>query len=362
MAILILSSLNNKSLNSSSNSQFLFKLIDDFLFFNYEVDFISIDYKDDYELNTSIKEYLSMCIRNSYSVNYDYSKTSILFKFFLKFKLIQDLFYDLKLLKKNLNYDVLTNEYSEVYVIMNPNLSHFLAFFYRKLIPTKTKFIYIWFDPISHSFINYKKLPLKRIPLFFYEKHILKQQCQTNSEIRFLTYTLHKYQNLIFPFIKTNSSFYVPTYSNLLTQPKNKLVKVFGHVGTLYEKYRNYKPFIDFIESNDQFNFIAVGKTDLISNCSRIKVSNALIPSFLAKRIENNCDVLVVFLNNSGFQIPGKVFQYIKLNKPILIIENGIYSEEIKLEINKLSGNFYFCKNNLSEIYRTINYLSRIIF
>jgi hypothetical protein len=69
--------------------------------------------------------------------------------------------------------------------------------------------------------------------------------------------------------------------------------------------------------------------------------------------MQNNIDILVVFLNNKGFQVPGKLFYYKLYKKPVLIIENGMYVEEIKKEFQDCN-HYFFSENNIIKINDTI--------
>ena len=58
-------------------------------------------------------------------------------------------------------------------------------------------------------------------------------------------------------------------------------------------------------------------------------------------------------LNTSGTQIPGKIYHYAAANKPILIILDGEYKQEIFKYLNEYNR-FVFCDNKVESIKESI--------
>lgn len=58
-------------------------------------------------------------------------------------------------------------------------------------------------------------------------------------------------------------------------------------------------------------------------------------------------------LNKKGTQIPGKVFHYAATNKPILLLIDGEYGEEIGQYFKQFSR-FIICKNEVNDIKETL--------
>ena len=64
-------------------------------------------------------------------------------------------------------------------------------------------------------------------------------------------------------------------------------------------------------------------------------------------------DVLVCLLNKDCIQIPGKIFYNTNSNKPILIILDGPYKEEMQEYLEDFQR-FEFCENNEESIRKAV--------
>ncbi|EOW9250410.1 TPA: hypothetical protein AB5D21_003251 [Vibrio cholerae] len=115
----------------------------------------------------------------------------------------------------------------------------------------------------------------------------------------------------------------------------NKLHEKFliVHTGRIYPEARNPIPFIDAIDSvvknhptlNEMFNVVIVGDVDgyvfeKVKNrpCAKVFTFVDWVPVEQSIAWMKRADLLLLFGNKGDSQIPGKVFQYIGANKPIL--------------------------------------------
>lgn len=72
-----------------------------------------------------------------------------------------------------------------------------------------------------------------------------------------------------------------------------------------------------------------------------------------ADSAEQNADVLVCICNVKGTQIPGKVYYLTNYNKPIIVITDGEYKEELKKYFEKMKR-FIVCGNQENDIKEAI--------
>ena len=68
-----------------------------------------------------------------------------------------------------------------------------------------------------------------------------------------------------------------------------------------------------------------------------------------ADQAESNADVLVCICNLRGTQIPGKIYYLTNYLKPIIVIVDGEYKEELKDYFESMNR-FIVCENNENAI------------
>lgn len=128
-----------------------------------------------------------------------------------------------------------------------------------------------------------------------------------------------------------------------------------GYFGDYHSKIRNIKPLYEACKRLiDNFEAQFVGNSDL-SLCELKNIS--IIPRVSQRKLEDfeaNCDIFVCILNNSGTQIPGKLYHYAATNKPVLVILDGDKKDQIKEYLEKYDR-FILCNNKEEDIIDALN-------
>jgi glycosyltransferase involved in cell wall biosynthesis len=241
--------------------------------------------------------------------------------------------------------DLPLQDYDIVVSSSDPKTSHLLV---KRLIKKGLKYgkwIQYWGDPYT---IDITKTTI--IPFSLY-KFIEGEILSWADKIVYVSPITLKEQIRIFPNLKSKLFFIPPPVS--LDSKEKKTVNLkknftIGYFGDYPSRVRNIMPFFNFIDRSD-FHFIIAGS----SNLKLTKKINLSLYSRLNRKtisdLENHCDILIVVLNITGTQIPGKVYQYCSTNKPILIILDGENSSYIKDYLSEYNR-FYFCFNSVQSI------------
>jgi len=100
---------------------------------------------------------------------------------------------------------------------------------------------------------------------------------------------------------------------------------------------------------NNQYNLIIAGSSNIeLAETDNVKV----LPRISQEKVdelEAKCDILVCICNKFGTQIPGKIYYYSATNKPILVLLDGDFRDEIEAYLASYSR-FNICDNCLDSI------------
>lgn len=268
-----------------------------------------------------------------------FGKFSMILNTFIKKK-----FYIPAELKKYLNND-------SVVVSHSPSIDSALLSRYIKKIYPKINYIQYRGDPITLSLITPETVPNKRMILKFVEENLHK--CA--DKIVYGTESLYNSQIKLFPNDKSKSiSSKVSFNSESESRYKNEQkTNTFGYYGNYYSSIRDIRPLYDAFRNIKSYNLTICGKGDIkLQSSENINILKRVPQSKIA-RLEKKSDVIICLLNRVGIQIPGKVFYQINTNKPIIVILDGPYKNEIKKELKKTSR-FIFCENNVDSIIQAL--------
>jgi hypothetical protein len=123
---------------------------------------------------------------------------------------------------------------------------------------------------------------------------------------------------------------------------------------------RNIIPLMNAINNSEQYNLIVAGGNDIgLKTDEKITVYDRLSSSELFKLIEKT-DILVVLENlpKNGTepckQVPGKMYHYALLSKPVLVI---CETDSLRKEFGRFDV-YYFCQNDEKEILKAIETIS----
>lgn len=216
------------------------------------------------------------------------------------------------------------------------------------------KYIQYWSDPIALSGIYPEKFNIKRYPMYFIERSLLKKA----DKIVYGTKTLMDFQKVMYKKYSSKMNYVDISYSpNNIVENKDKDLKnryLFGYSGNYMKRTRNIMPLYQAFSNNKQANLFicGTGDADLMSK-DNIKIAHRY-PQSEINKIEAKLDVIVCICNHSCFQIPGKVFYQTNTDKIILIILDGKYAEEIRSYLEEFNR-FEFCYNNQESISAAID-------
>ncbi len=235
----------------------------------------------------------------------------------------------------------------------DPKSSHLMAKNVIKNNPNITKkWIQYWGDPFYDD-INDKRGIFK----IFVKKEENKLIESCDKVVYVSPFTLKKQQEL-FPKYK-NKMFFLPIpYNQELIYDKTNNKKItLGYFGDYYKRNRNIIPLYNFVKNDKDLKLLICGKSDIDLNEENNIIIKERQPIEKIREFEKKTDILICICNNSGTQIPGKVYHYSATNKPILIILDGENQEELKQYFNKFNR-YILCYNNEESIKEGVKKIS----
>ncbi len=252
---------------------------------------------------------------------------------------------------------IVNKEYDLVLAFCPPPLS---AFFARDIIKLNNlqdvRYIQYWSDPLSIGMCDdITKIPVKRIFHKIVEKNALKDA----KEIVYCSKCLCEMQQELYPQYSAKMRWSDVSY--IEREPiKNKekigdKIKI-GYFGAFQRRVRNIFPLMECAGEMSDLEFVIRGDTDVdinIDRFSNIDVKLGRRPYTEISALENECDILICLGNIKGVQIPGKVFYYTNLNKPIIYIGDGFHNERIKQYLAEFER-YIICDNNRDSIKQAI--------
>ncbi len=257
-----------------------------------------------------------------------------------------------KKIAESVSIDMLCcNDYEYLISVSDPKTSHIAA---KVLIQQGLKYkkwIQYWGDPLVGDISYNKALPKKT--LINAERKLFSI---SNKIVYTSPLTLYDEKKLHPDY--SSRMVVVPTafIKEKIFTKKNNDKFVVGYYGTYHSRIRNIIPLYDACKYlEDSVNLIICGDSDidLISN------KNTLIqPRGDIREYEEITDLFICILNCSGTQIPGKLYHYAATNRPVLVIVDGEYKEDIVNYIKQFNR-YYICENDKKSIIDTIKKIQR---
>lgn len=239
------------------------------------------------------------------------------------------------------NYDIIISS-------SDPKSAHLFAEKLIKNNPNITKkWIQYWGDPFAND-INRKSM----IPKFFVKKEEKRLLRECDSVIYVSPFTLEK-QKEEYKSEASKMIFLPIAYieKKIFNETKNKNLTI-GYYGDYKKNDRNIKELYDCCKESD-YELLVAGNSDFVLESSdKIKIMPRQKKAIIEK-YEEETDILVCICNRFGTQIPGKIYHYSCTNKPILIILDGNYANEMK-EYFESYDRFYTCLNKKEQIQKEI--------
>lgn len=243
--------------------------------------------------------------------------------------------------------DLPSRKYDLVISISDPKTSHMAVNTLARQGLEYSKWIQYWGDPLALDISHTNKLPL------FINKQVENKLFYDSDLILYASPVTLQKQKELFKHSSPKMKFIPTPYIEKKLYPRTNNEKFqLGYFGDYVSKTRNIKPLYDAsLELKEIVDLTVVGNTDI--NFEPTENIHFYERQEIAK-FEANTDLLVCMLNKKGTQIPGKIFHYASTNKPILLILDGEYGEEIGEYFKKLKR-YYICSNNKEEIKEKIN-------
>lgn len=256
-----------------------------------------------------------------------------------------------QLLRKKVDASQFPERFDVVISSSDPKSAHlFVEELFRKNKNFADKWIQYWGDPFSGD-ISYHRF-FGAIRVSREEKRIISKADKVVYVSPFTSDLLKK----TYPEFLNKIEFYPIPY-RLSKAPKQTFSfdgfePVVGYMGDYHSSIRNLQPLYDALCETKVKAYI-IGNSDLnLSSTERISVSGRVNGEELGK-ISESINIITCVCNNHGTQIPGKVYHYVNLGKPILVIVDGEYSQEL-IEYFKGFDRFYICNNNKESIQKTL--------
>ena len=254
--------------------------------------------------------------------------------------------YNVNKLKIDYNYDILISS-------SDPKSSHLIVKeLFKKNPEIAKKWIQYWGDPFSND-INNKSY----IPKFLISKEEKKLLSLADKIVYVSPFTL-KMQRNKFKSLSSKMFFYpIPFYEKKIY--KNCNSKLLGYFGDYYSKDRNIIALYNCCNKKN-IDLLLIGNTDvkIMNDNKKITILPRMSKEIIDK-YEEDVFLLICVCNKKGTQIPGKIYHYAATNKPILIILDGEYKEEMK-EYFESFNRFYICYNNEQSIGKTLDNIFNI--
>lgn len=209
----------------------------------------------------------------------------------------------------------------------------------------KGKWIQIWGDPfigdISSQYKSISKI----------KKEEQKLLASADSVVYVSKLTLET-QRKIYPEHKHKMTFIPIPYLSKNIVPLRNLSNVeivqISYCGDYSSHIRNIAPLYDCINTMNNIHLTVCGWSNLdLSSTDNISI----LPRQNIKRIkeiEDKADILIHLSNSRGGQIPGKIYQYLGTNKPVLFILDG--DKSAIRDIFEKYNRFVFVDNDQCEI------------
>ena len=217
----------------------------------------------------------------------------------------------------NINYDL----YDYIVSSSDPKSSHLFVYKNRKKIKNlEEKWIQIWGDPFASDITEMHFIPiLKKIE----EKKLLRYSYKVFYVSPF---TLEKQKKLYYKYANKMEYTLIPFLKEKKYDLSNINTKLLLYAGDYYKDVRNILPIIEAIKNTD-FKLKIFGDSDMNIKSYLNVQRYSRQPSNIIEKAENEAGIFIFIANKRGDQIPGKIYQMMGTNKPILFIKDG--NEEI---------------------------------
>lgn len=252
---------------------------------------------------------------------------------------------------KNVTLSNIDKHYDIIISSSDPKSSHIAVMNLIKQGLEYEKWIQYWGDPLTIDITN------KSIYPKWITKTIEQKIIEAADKIVYVSPFTFREQQKLFPQLKHKMNFLpIPYIRETIYQEANNEMFTVGYFGSYYSHVRDiiplYKSF-EYLKDDAILNL--VGDTNLILEDT---INVKIIPRGDITEMQKKTDLYICLLNNSGTQIPGKLYHYAATNKPILVIVDGDKQEEM-ISYLKSFDRYIICENNIVSICDSIKNIKK---
>lgn len=248
---------------------------------------------------------------------------------------------------KAISIDILPQrEYEYVIAVSDPKTTYIaLQVLLQQGLKAK-KIIEYWGDPL------YGDVTQKAIYPAFVLKREERRFLSLANKIVYTTPMTLKMEQKTYPEY-ADRMVCIPTANatqKIYDDPRNDVYTV-GYYGGYKSTVRNIMPLYQAFHK-----LIGIAKLNLVGDTDLNLVSTVNIivkPRGVVKELEEKTDLFVCVLNNSGTQIPGKIYHMAATNRPILVVLDGEMKESIA-EYLKTFNRYVTCENTAEDIEKAV--------
>ncbi|MCG8540745.1 MAG: hypothetical protein MJA82_12520 [Clostridia bacterium] len=233
----------------------------------------------------------------------------------------------------------------------DPKSSHLIVErIYKENQNCRAKWIQYWGDPMFHDItrkkdwrdelVKYseKKLISKADKVFYASPLTLQQQRETFVDLSFkMDYASQTYVDEITHKTKKNQ-----------TKSSQKEVVVVGYFGAYRSGIRNIIPLYNAAKGGN-FNLTICGPSDILLQSTKNVTVYGSVPYKKSLKMEEESDIIVCICNSRGTQIPGKIYYCSSYKKPMIVVLDGEYQEELRNYFNSFDR-YIVCENHEKSI------------
>lgn len=272
-----------------------------------------------------------------------------LFKLYGRFSI-----YDVrKRLVSCVNADIFKEKYDIMISSSDAKSAHLIAEeLFRQDKQIAKRWIQYWGDPLTGD-ISYKRL----VPNIFIKKEE-ERIISLADKIVYVSPFTAEYERKLHPQCAEKIVFLpIPSRTMTTISHSKSFTYEAGYMGDYHSKNRNILPFYNVLVQM-KLKSVIIGNSDMeLQSTDEVFILPRTNTQKL-KEIENNLRCIVCLCNSHGTQIPGKVYHYVSTNKPILIIVDGEYQEQLTTYFQSFDR-FYICKNEKKEIMESLKLIMK---
>lgn len=247
-------------------------------------------------------------------------------------------------------------DYSQYDIIISasdPKSSHLIVErIYRENHNCKAKWIQYWGDPMFNDIT--RKRDWRDGLVKYHEKKLINK---SDRVVYASPLTLSK-QKDTFPEMSSKMDYASQVYANFSkNKPRDKESSevneiTIGYFGAYTISVRNIMPLYN-VARMGHFYLNICGVSDIFLDSTNNITVYRSVPYKTVLKMEEESDVLVCICNSRGTQIPGKIYYCAGYKKPIIVVLDSEYKEELKQHFRTFDR-YILCENNEESIINAI--------